>query len=206
MRVTDDVDVIAELSSYVEYTKFSKLLRKLGFTEDSSEGAPICRWTLMGAKLDVMPTDERILGFSNKWFKSALSHAALTTFEGLAVRVVTPPYFLATKLAAYKGRGKGDFHASKDIEDVIALIDGRPTLVAEFDSAPGDVRRYVAAEIRKLLANREFIDAIAGHLPGDAASQSRIPQIVVKLHALSRSAISPHSGSSKKTPSHSRKP
>ncbi len=186
LRVTDDVDVIADLVSYAEYARFSNRLRKLGFAEDSSEGAPICRWMVEGMKLDVMPIDERILGFSNRWFKSALSHSLTIPFEGLELRVVTPAYFLATKLAALKGRAKGDFYASKDLEDVITLIDGRTTVAAEVHAAPANVRRYVSAEIRKLLANREFVNAIAGHLPGDAISQARIPRMVNALRSLSR--------------------
>src|SRR6266536_3918549 len=44
VRPTFDVDAIAEITSYAEYTAFSERLRKLGFSEDSSKGAPICRW------------------------------------------------------------------------------------------------------------------------------------------------------------------
>src|SRR5277367_5372031 len=70
-RATDDVDVIVEVAFYAEYARFSKRLRNLGFSEDSSEGAPICRWLVDQMKLDVMPTDETILGFSNRWYKPA---------------------------------------------------------------------------------------------------------------------------------------
>ena len=36
VRATDDVDVIVEVASYAEYARFSKRLRNLGFSEDSS--------------------------------------------------------------------------------------------------------------------------------------------------------------------------
>jgi hypothetical protein len=39
-----DVDAIAEITSYLEYTTFGERVHKLGFTEDASEDAPICRW------------------------------------------------------------------------------------------------------------------------------------------------------------------
>jgi hypothetical protein len=77
VRVTDDVDVIVEVASYAEYARFSKRLRNLGFSEDSSAGAPICRWLIDHMKLDVMPTDETILGFSNRWYKPAIESAAI---------------------------------------------------------------------------------------------------------------------------------
>lgn len=44
VRPTLDVDAIAEITSYPEYTEFSKKLRRVGFQEDTSEGAPLCRW------------------------------------------------------------------------------------------------------------------------------------------------------------------
>ena len=41
VRGTYDVDVIAEIGSYAEYTVFSERLRGLGFKEDCREGAPL---------------------------------------------------------------------------------------------------------------------------------------------------------------------
>ena len=66
MRATKDVDAIAEIASYPEYAALSERLRALGLREDHTEGAPICRWRHEDLILDVMPTDERILGVSNR--------------------------------------------------------------------------------------------------------------------------------------------
>ena len=67
VRRTYDVDVISEIVSYADYAVFSERLRALGFTEDSREGAPLCRWQHGELVLDVMPLDASILGFSNRW-------------------------------------------------------------------------------------------------------------------------------------------
>src|SRR2546426_1574466 len=64
VRPTKDVDVVTELSSYVEYLRLSDHLRDLGFKEDDSEGAPVCRWRADELILDVMPDDEGALGFT----------------------------------------------------------------------------------------------------------------------------------------------
>jgi predicted nucleotidyltransferase len=126
-RTTLDVDAIAEITSYAEYTAFGERLRALGFSEDISEGAPLCRWVHSGTILDVMPLDEKILGFSNRWYRAAMEAAATHQLSGdLEIRVVTAPHFLATKIAAFKGRGRGDVWASHDLEDLIFVIDGRP--------------------------------------------------------------------------------
>ena len=118
VRPTYDVDAIAEISSYAAYADFSERLRKCGFTEDAGEGAPICRWRQKKTILDVMPLDENILGFSNRWYKPALDFAVVHELgPDLRVRVVTGVYFCATKLDAFAGRGKGDYQLSHDLED-----------------------------------------------------------------------------------------
>jgi hypothetical protein len=43
----------------------------------------------------------------------------------LKIRLVAPIYFCASKLEAFAGRGKNDFHASRNQEDLIAVVDGR---------------------------------------------------------------------------------
>lgn len=65
IRPTKDVDAIVEVTSYAKYIKLSERLRAVGLMEDAREGAPICRWRHQDLIIDVMPTDERILGFSN---------------------------------------------------------------------------------------------------------------------------------------------
>jgi hypothetical protein len=182
VRPTFDVDAIAEITSYAAYTEFSERLRKLGFQEDAREGAPLCRWRQQTTTLDVMPLDEKILGFSNSWYRPAMDHAEERELEkGLKIRLVAPVYFCASKLEAFAGRGKNDFHASRDLEDLIAVVDGRTELVGEIQAAESDVRSYLAKEIKKLISIREFNDALPGHLPPDPASQDRVGMIVSRL-------------------------
>ena len=187
VRPTFDVDAIAEITSYVEYTTFGERLHKLGFTEDASEGAPNCRWQHGEIKLDLMPLDEKILGFSNRWYKAAMDTANEFEIErDIRIRVVTAPYFCATKLEAFKGRGKGDYLASHDLEDLITVVDGRPELLDELRSAPEDVRSYIADAVGQMLKARQFIDALAGYLLPDSASQARINQLLAKLTQISK--------------------
>ena len=184
-RGTIDVDAIAEITSYAQYAGFGERLRAIGFTEDTSEGAPLCRWIQGRTILDVMPLDERILGFSNRWYKAAMeSSIAKRLSDDLEIRVVTAPYFIVTKLDAFRGRGEGDFLGSHDLEDVVSVIDGRETLISEVRGAPPDLRSYVSDEIGNLLASPGFIDALPGFLLPDAASQSRIRIVLERLEGL----------------------
>lgn len=132
-----------------------------------------------------MPTDRNILGFSNRWYSGAIAHAVDCELEaGLVIRVVTPPYFCATKIEAFHGRGNGDYSGSHDLEDFLAVVDGRPELVAEIQAAENTVRRYLAAEVRGFLMRHEFLDALPGSLMPDAASQARLPLLLARLEQI----------------------
>ena len=182
VRPTYDVDAIAEITSYAAYADFSERLRGRGFKEDTSEGAPICRWRQKKTILDVMPLDANILGFSNLWYKPALESSVEHELEpDLRVRVVTAVYFCATKLEAFAGRGKNDYQSSHDLEDLMAVVDGRAELVEEIRDGVWNVRAYIAAEIRKLLAVREFLDALSGYVLPDPASQARVSILLERL-------------------------
>ena len=186
VRPTIDVDAITEITSYADYASFSERLRKLGFTEDTSEDAPLCRWLHGDTRLDVMPLDETILGFSNRWYEAALGSAQEYQLEAdLKIRIVTAPYFCATKIEAFRGRGNGDYLASHDLEDLITLVDGRPELLSELRSSPADVRSYIAGAVGQMLTTDEFIDALPGYLLPDAASQGRISIVLERLTDIS---------------------
>ena len=184
VRFTADVDVIVDLSSMVAYLQLAARLRRLGFTEDRSEDAPTCRWRVGGVKVDVMPTSEAVLGFSNRWYLPAIEHAERRLVGSLSVRVVSAPYFVATKLEAFEGRGRGDLRASHDLEDLVAVVDGRPELGREVATAAEDLRGYLEERIGRLLDEPAFLEALPGHLPGDEASQGRVPLVLSRLREI----------------------
>src|SRR5690348_10121896 len=182
VRQTYDVDAIAEITSYVGYADFSERLRALGFREDTREGAPLCRWCQQTTTLDVMPLDEKILGFKNRWYGPAMETAQEAELEpGLKILMVSPVYFCATKLEAFGDRGKNDYAGSRDLEDLIAVVDGRAELVGEIQAVQGEVRSYLAKNIAKLVGTRGFEDALPGHLARDPASQERVATVMARL-------------------------
>jgi hypothetical protein len=162
IRPTKDVDAIVDVTSYAKYAALSERLRRLGLAEDTSPGAPLCRWRRGDFIVDVMPIDEHVLGFSNRWYPRAIETAQTFDVAGHDVSVVTPALFIATKLEAFHGRGGGDVIASHDLEDIIAVVDGRREIVADVAGAPVDVRSYIGTEIDALLGSPDFTEAIRG--------------------------------------------
>jgi hypothetical protein len=75
-----------------------------------------------------------------------------------------------------------------DLEDFIAVVDGRRELLAELAQAPADVDAFVAGGIRDLLLDRAFVEALPGHLPGDSGSQARLPIVERRLREIAARA------------------
>lgn len=184
-RVTVDVDVVVEVSGYGEYAALGERLRQRGFEEDATSRV-ICRWRhRTGLVLDLMPTDEEILGFSNRWYPAALASAIERGLpSGAVIRAVAPAFLVATKIEAFRDRGHGDYLASADFEDIVRLVDGREELVDEVDALPADVREFVVASLADLRGDPLFEYGVAGALLPDAASQARLPVVMARIGRL----------------------
>jgi predicted nucleotidyltransferase len=185
VRVTKDVDVIIDITTRMEYSRLEADLRSKGFRNDISEDAPLCRWLVNGIKVDVMPTQEDILGFSNHWYLPAIENANYVQLEKeLAIKLVTPPYFLATKVEAFKGRGEGDYMASHDMEDIITVLDGRREIVDEIKKSSDELKTFLSRTFQKFLGDENFLDAIPGQLLPDHANQARLPRLLNVLEEI----------------------
>jgi len=98
----------------------------------------------------------------------------------LRIRVVTAPYFIATKLEAFHGRGHEDFASSHDLEDILTVIDGREEIVDEIVIST-EVQPYIADELTRLLKTPAFVDSLPGHLLPDAMSQARAASLLNRI-------------------------
>ncbi|MBK8423376.1 MAG: hypothetical protein IPL30_05635 [Elusimicrobia bacterium] len=74
-RPTDDVDVVVEIVSRLDFHKSEEALRSLGFRRSVAAGGSICRWQYKGLNVDIMPTDAAALGFHNRWYADGLRAA-----------------------------------------------------------------------------------------------------------------------------------
>jgi predicted nucleotidyltransferase len=185
IRATQDVDVVMHAVSTADYHAMEKAIEGRGFKHDLSPEAPICRWVLHGIALDLMPSQPGILGFHNRWYPLAIETAARVNLPGgMTIRLITAPVFVATKSEAFHGRGNNDYLASHDLEDIISVVDGRPELTQEIEQADSELGRYIAAEFKTLIEDSDFLMALPGHLPGDAASQARVSELIRRMRAI----------------------
>jgi predicted nucleotidyltransferase len=178
VRATQDVDVVAEVHSKIAYYQLCDQLRALGFKEDDN-GSVICRWRFQGLMVDVMPPIEGILGFSNRWYPSTLQSAESVVLpNGLSIRLINAPHFIATKIEAFYGRGAGDF-SHHDIEDIVNVFDGRPELAVEIQRQSLELQDYLREEIEDFLFDAEFQECLPQHFrPYD---QGRIAVVIERM-------------------------
>ena len=188
VRPTDDVDCVTQTTSRMDYESFAASLGERGFRNDMSEGAPICRWVVDGILVDVMPPDPSSLGFTNRWYAYAVESARWVTLPGgIRVRVASPIAFVATKLDAYHSptrRYAQDVWASHDLEDLLAVIEGRPEFDAELAEVRPDARAYVSGCLRALLSDPNFVDAVEGHIDSGPSRTERAQALLARLRRL----------------------
>lgn len=159
--LTYDVDVVAEVAALAAYHALEKRFASRGFARDVSPDAPICRWRLGEVEVDLMPTDERVLGFANRWYPLAIASASRVLLpSGRQIRLISAPAFLATKLEAFGTRGQSDLMSSHDFEDIINVIDGRPGIEAEVADAGGELADYLASRFAEIVRDPNFENLI----------------------------------------------
>jgi hypothetical protein len=185
IRPMRDVSVVVEVATLADYHRLEADMATGGFQRDFREGVPICCWRLGEGVLDLMPSYKDVLGFANRWYPLAVRTAdRIALPSGAEIRLIRAPVFIATKLEALLERGAGDFLMSHDLGDALVIVDGRDGLLAEFASLDPELARFVAQALAKLLATPKFGNYLPGHLPGDRASQARLPLLEAKLHQL----------------------
>jgi hypothetical protein len=189
IRPTNDVDVVIMLVGQSRMASIDSGLRDQGFAHAAYPGAPMCRWQLRGITVDIMPDREaEFMGLNTRWFSEALRSATPYQIPGGEVPVISAPTFIATKLVAFSDRGKRDY-CHRDMEDVISIVDGRMSLESELAASSPELRAYVCAELERYLADPGFVDQLPGHLPGDPASQGRLPLILERLRMIANLAL-----------------
>lgn len=185
IRPTEDVDLVVQATVLREYHAAEAALKAQGFVQDMSADAPICRWRIGALTVDVMPMEKTVLGFANRWYPLAVATSQPFTLpSGKEIKLIIAPVFVATKLEAFADRGNCDFLFSHDLGDIIAVVDGRETLLDECKQAGPELKSYLQVSFAELMTNPSFRQALAGHLPPDTASQSRLPMLESKLNAL----------------------
>lgn len=106
------------------------------------------------------------MGFTNRWYRPGLAQRiGYQLPDGTSIHILPAPYFLATKLEAYSSRGQTDWMLSRDLEDIVAIFNGRPELPAELAATEAPLRPFLREALTQLFLQGEGATRIGGHLP-----------------------------------------
>jgi len=181
VRPTLDVDCVIKMTSRTGFRRIEKDLEKRGFKHDTSEGAPICRWIIDGLQVDIMPVRAEILGFANQWHEKGINHTIRHAVEkGTEIDILSPPFFIASKLEALRDRGGDDLRGAPDFDDVVFVLDNRPELSSEVSRSPAEVREYLRGQFSVLLDSEIIREEIVSVLPPQVGSE-RINGVLAQM-------------------------
>jgi len=164
-RSTDDIDIMIEIWAHSDYAMIDERLRQMGFVNDQDSGV-VCRYIIDGIIVDVMPTQDSVLGFSNRWYPKGFTNAENYDIGELTIRIFSAPYFIASKLEAFHSRGNNDGRTSTDFEDVLFVLENRRTIWDDMEQSEVEVRGYLKETFAELISRshfEEWVDAHAGY-------------------------------------------
>src|SRR5690606_3563099 len=183
IRPTLDIDMTINLANYSEWAQMQERLAELGFSPDP-EGHSICSYKFQDIAIDIMPAEDSSIGVSNMWYKPGFKFIQQVELpDGITIRILPSPYFLATKLEAFKDRGKNDFYGSHDFEDIIYLLDNRTTIVKEILTSEENVQLYIKEEL-KTIKNHPQADEISAMHIHPYIREERFKMLMEKIEQL----------------------
>ncbi len=184
-RVTYDVDLIAVVAALRDYHALEERFAERGFKRDFSAGAPICRWRIGAIEVDLMPTDEKVLGFTNRWYAEAAATATrLALANGASINLISAPAFLATKFEAFRLRGQADLLQSHDFEDIVNVVEGRQSIVEEVGAGGTTLRAYLSGQFAAVVAAADFANVLPGLVAFDELYAQRLERVRQRIAAL----------------------
>lgn len=164
VRPTDDIDIAMEIVSYSERIKIESRLNEIGFSPDVDSGVA-CRYKMGDTIIiDIIPTNDPSIGFRSRWYPEGFSNSIKYEDEELRINIFPAPYFIGTKLEAFKDRGNNDGRTSQDFEDIVFILENRSTIWDEINISDKNIKSYLIDEIKKLLTISDIFEWIDCHV------------------------------------------
>lgn len=167
-RITKDVDAIVSATTITQYHEIEAKLHGRGFVNGGLSGhrGPTCRYVYQKIIFDVMPTEGKVLGFSNRWFNHAMENPVEQKLpSGTIIKLASFPRFLAIKLETLSDRGGDDLRGAHDLEDIVRLISGRKDPLREISKEIPEIRDFINHSVRDFFSRDEFLEAVRASAP-----------------------------------------
>lgn len=187
-RFTVDVDAAVNVLTYSQWERLQSRLRECGVVVRGNPAVGkgrICLFHLDEIEVDIMPVRLQLILPPSRMlelgFQFAEPHQLADDLEILAL---SAPGLLAAKLEAFGDRGAHDPAISKDLDDIVALLDRRLGVGAEVSGAPAEMRHFIAVVMTRLLGDGHVRDVISDLLR-DRERERRAVELMRTLSSIS---------------------
>ena len=181
VRPTKDIDIVVEIASVLELEKLRQELadRGIHFAKDEKT---ICRFIYKNVLLDVMATQEIGWAPANPWFKSGFDHPEVHYLGKTEIKIMPLAFYLASKFVAFNVRGT-DPRTSKDLEDIIYILDNRSSVVEDIIGSEKKVKAFLIKELAEIFRDPLLQEAVLAHLESNTQTErySIINQKIEKI-------------------------
>lgn len=179
VRPTKDIDISLEIATLDELEALRKKLIEKGFFQ-SHEDDVICRFHYSDIKVDVMAT--KTIGWApgNPWFQAGFNKSQSINLDGIEIKVLPFPYFLATKFSAFYDRGGKDPRTSHDFEDIVYILNHTSNTDDLIFGSDKKVQLYLKEAFLKILDDTILQEAVIGNLYYEN-QMARFDKIIDKL-------------------------
>jgi predicted nucleotidyltransferase len=163
-RFTNDVDAVVDVLTYEHWERLQSRMHDCGLVvrADAAVGkGRICLFHLVEIEVDIMPVRFPLLMRPSRMLELGFQYAELYRLtEELEIQALSAPGLLAAKLEAFRDRGVREFPVSKDLDDIVALLDRRLDIGSEVRAAPVEMRYFIAVSMNRLLDDGQAADVI----------------------------------------------
>lgn len=182
VRPTKDIDMTLDIVSLGNLELFREALLSKGFIQHPDDDV-VCRFRYGHILVDVMAIHPVGWAPANRWFASGFDHLVLKTSKKQSFKLLSLPYFMATKFDAHADRGGSDPRTSKDFEDIVYLLDYIVNFEQQILAAPKDVKTYLVSQFDAILKDDLKQEAILAQL-SYAIQMERFKIIMAKIKAI----------------------
>lgn len=163
IRPTKDIDITFQVTTLGKLEQLRESLAQKGFIQ-THEDDIICRFRYEELIVDVMSTKSVGWAPSNRWFMPGFNKAIEYNLDEIVIKVLSLPYFLASKMEAFFDRGIKDLYGSHDFEDIIYIFNHISNIEDQVLSADQEVKQYLIKSTQMIFNDDKILSVIPGHL------------------------------------------
>ena len=130
-----------------------------------------------------MPTDASVIGFTNRWYADGFKNAISIKLDDCLIKIFSLPYFIASKIEAFKSRGNNNYLYSTDFEDIVYVFENNANILSLLNESPKEVNEYLKKIFTEFRQDYSFEEGLSAHLEPNTKAQQiiRIKSIVKEL-------------------------